>query len=282
MKHLWIIDDISSTTIFYRKYSVGKEIDPDLVSGLLSALHQFSEVELDQHGIESITMGGLAWTYVDNKDYDMLFICADDKTTNPHIMKSRLEAIRNAFLQQYNLTPEIWKKKWNGDVTEYQDFSEITDTYIRDWKEAEKIVNVAELFDLLGVFQQIFNLILNIIRLNFFNQEYEQITTEINNKLKATINSEEFSQEDELKKIEFFNQTGWNIITINPANVSASILQKALLTLTKSMKDIISVKLGKMLTLHSLSQEVFPYLLSNWNLISSLNMEKKILSLFLT
>ena len=54
-------------------------IDQDLVSGLLSALHNFSEVELKHQGIESIEMAGLTWTYLDSKDIFLLLIAADDK-----------------------------------------------------------------------------------------------------------------------------------------------------------------------------------------------------------
>jgi len=55
MEHLWLIAKESSATIYYRNYTQEK-IDPDLVSGLLSAFNNFSEVELHGTGIESINM----------------------------------------------------------------------------------------------------------------------------------------------------------------------------------------------------------------------------------
>ena len=78
MKHIWIIDDLSSTAVFYKNYTA-MDLDQDLVSGLLSALHNFSEVELKHQGIESIQMSGLSWTYLDSKEYSLLLIGADDK-----------------------------------------------------------------------------------------------------------------------------------------------------------------------------------------------------------
>ena len=78
MQHIWMIEKNSGTTLFYRNYADIK-IDPDLVSGLLLALNNFSEVEMRQNGIESINMGGLKWCYVHNPTFDILLISADSK-----------------------------------------------------------------------------------------------------------------------------------------------------------------------------------------------------------
>ena len=41
-------------------------LDEDLISGLLAALNQFTTYEFQQ-GIESIEMGGLRWSYLEDK-----------------------------------------------------------------------------------------------------------------------------------------------------------------------------------------------------------------------
>ena len=58
MKHFWVIYSQSSVSLFYKNYS-DFILDPDLVSGFLSALNYFSESELDSQGIQSMEMTGL-------------------------------------------------------------------------------------------------------------------------------------------------------------------------------------------------------------------------------
>lgn len=279
MKHLWIIDGESSTTIFYRNYSHQK-IDPDLVSGLLSALNNFSEVELKQTGIESVNMGGLKWVYLNERDYNMLFIAADEKNTNPNVMKSRLDVIRNTFLAEFELTPENWISRWNGEVIQFEQFKETVDMLNEQWKKAEKIMSTAELFDLLGIFQQVLNLYINIIKLNFFGESYEEVITKIQNIVHQIQDMEQFKSDPEIQKIDFDEERGWNVINVNPAQVDPDDLEKVLLFITRQIRKFIGEKMGKMLALHSLNQEIFPFLLSNWQLLKRLRLEKKLLSIF--
>ncbi len=97
MKHIWIINQNSGTTLFYQSYSVS-ELDPDLVSGLLSALNTFSEVELKSHGISAIEMGGMKWVYLGKPDFGILLIAASDMSTNTPLTKARLEVISKMFI----------------------------------------------------------------------------------------------------------------------------------------------------------------------------------------
>lgn len=280
MKHLWIIDNESSTAVFYRNYSQ-TNTDPDLVSGLLSALHNFSEVELKSHGIESINMGGLSWVYLEDKQFNLLFIAADDKGTSPNVMRSRLEVIKNAFYSEFDLTAKKWKEIWHGRVVDFEKFKETSDIYNEQWMQAEKIATTAELFDMLGIFQQIFNLYLNILKLNFFGESYKDIIDKIQLSLKNVKELDQFKQDAEIKKIEFDEKQGWTVISINPAVANPDNLQKVLLNITRTIKDLITLKLGPMLAIHSFTTEIFPFILGNWVLIKKLNLDKKLLSIFL-
>ncbi|MCP4764158.1 MAG: hypothetical protein GY870_20465 [archaeon] len=281
--HLWIIDRLSSTSVFYRNYSDGIKIDPDLVSGLLSALHNFSEIELQHNqGIESILMGGLNWVYVDNKDINLLFICADDRRMDPNITKSRLEVIQNAFIQEFNITVKNWKEDYHGGINRFEKFYKTSDLLLEQWREAEKVTSSAELFDLLGIFQQIFNLYINIIKLNIFNESYKTIIKEIKTTIKNLLISEKINEDSEIYKISFDEHSGWNIFTVNPLNIKdAGLLRKFLLLLTEQIRDLIAKKLGKMLVLDSFNKEIFPFILNNWNLVQKLKIERNLLSIFL-
>ena len=213
MKHIWIIDDLSSTAVFYKNYSA-MDIDEDLVSGLLSALHNFSEVELKgSHGIESIAMGGLSFVYVDNKAYNLLLIAADEKSTDPKTMKFRLEKIMDAFVQRFELTPEKWVEIWNGNVTKYADFYEITDEYISQWRQAEKVMSAANSLDLMGVAQQILNLFTNIIKNAFTSKKEKELHFQILKALTGLLKRPEYNKD--LKSRKFHSTANSNGISLH-------------------------------------------------------------------
>jgi hypothetical protein len=146
--------------------------------------------------------------------------------------------------------------------------------------QAEKIATTAELFDMLGIFQQIFNLYLNILKLNFFGDSYKEIIDKIQLSLKNVKELAQFKQDMESKKIEFDEKQGWNVISINPALAHPDNLQKVLLNITRTIKDLIILKLGPMLTIHSFTSEIFPFILGNWVLIKKLNLDKNFYQYF--
>jgi len=63
--NVWILDSESGITLLYKPY-MDLALDEDLISGLLAALNQFTTYEFQQ-GIESIEMGGLRWSYLEDK-----------------------------------------------------------------------------------------------------------------------------------------------------------------------------------------------------------------------
>lgn len=274
MKHLWIIDDLDSSSIFNRNFSYeGFTIDNELIAGLLSALNFFSELQLpSKQGIESIDMGGLTFTYLIEKDYDLLFIAADEKSTNSNTIRSRLEVIKDVFISEFKLTPQKWKDEYHGGVLDFSIFRRTTDTLINQWKQAEKIMSNAESFDLLGIFQQIFNIFINSIR------EKEKDQSELLGKIGTLIsnikNSEDFRDEPEINKIQF----DVDVININPTRIDQIILENLLFRLTGEIRKIVGSSFG----FNELNDKIFPFLLSNWNLIKKLKIDKQMLNLFLS
>lgn len=281
MKHIWIIDDLSSTAVFYKNYAA-MDIDQDLVSGLLSALHNFSEVELKHQGIESIQMSGLSWTYLDSKEYSLLLIGADEKGTDPKTMKFRLEKILDAFIQRFDLTPERWKEIWNGNVTKYADFYETTDEYITQWRQAEKVMSAANSLDLMGVAQQILNLFTNIIKNAFTSKKEKELHFQILKALTRLLKLPDYQKDLEIQKISFDSEFEWNIITLNPVEVDFTLLEHILLRLINEIKTIFLKYFNIPLYYEQMSQEIFPYLVSSWSLLRKLDIDKKMVSIFLS
>ncbi len=282
LKHIWIIDDLSSTAVFYKNYSA-MDIDQDLVSGLLSALHNFSEVELKgSHGIESIAMGGLSFVYVDNKEYNLLLIAADEKNTDPKTMKFRLEKLLDAFIQLYDLTPERWEEMWNGNVTKFEKFYEVTDEYISQWRQAEKVMSAANSLDLMGVAQQILNLFTNIIKNAFTSKKEKELHYQILKALTGLLKKPEYRNDTQIQKIAFDSEFEWNIITLNPVEVDAILLEQILLRLINEIKSIFLKYFNTPLWYEQISQEIFPYLVSSWSLLRKLDIDKKIVAIFLS
>ena len=152
--NIWILDSDSGVTLLYKSF-MDLLVNEDLVSGLLTALNQFTIMEFKQ-GLESIDMGGLRWVYIMDKEDNLLFVAAGPKDVNAEILRARLNVIRQAFVQEYFSEKEKIKKKWNGNVETYLPFKKIIDQFYSDWLAAETISTIAEFYDILGIFQQIF------------------------------------------------------------------------------------------------------------------------------
>lgn len=253
------------------------QFDPDLISGFLAALNNFSQAELRESGIESIFMSGLSWVYLNDNNLSLLLIAADKKSANPEVTRSRLDVIKNIFVQTYNITPEFWTK---GPVNTqmFVNFAETLDTLREQWAQAEKAMDAAPLFDMLGIFQQILNLLLSIIRSNFFGEKYNAMMGEIQDFSKQL---EEAEKNPELHNISFDPQQGWNVITLNPILLDDTTLKRALFKITKFLKTLIVKNLAHMLALSAFNKEIIPYILSNWELLEKIGVTKPLLEIFL-
>ena len=295
MNHIWIIDRFSSITVFYRNYSP-IEIDPDLISGLLSALHSFSEIGMKQDkGIESINMSGLTWVYVDDQVYNMLFVGCAGKEVDSQLIRYQLEVIQAAFIKEFDLNPNTWKDSWQGgDATIFRTFNTTTDILMDQWEESSKIKTSAEKIDFLGIFQQILNLFTNIVKNNFGDKIRKKIFDKIYKSFLSIKNSNKISDYECSKLIEYDGNEAWNLVKIELTEIPLFMLENFLLELTASYKEIISnfiylykriIPSGTIKTQSSLStdgviSEIFPFLMRNWSLLKRLDIEKKLLLLF--
>ena len=267
-------------TLLYKPY-LDIPVNEDLVSGLLTALNQFTIMEFKQ-GIESIDMGGLRWVYLLDKDSGLLFIIAGGKDVNAEILRPRLNVIRHSFIQEYVKDKgHNWRKNWTGNVEMFNPFKEVIDQYYNDWLAAESVTSIAEFYDILGIFQQLLFDILSVLH-RFNEDSRERVYKKIEVMFENYQNNDYVKSNPELCKISFSRETGINIITINPNNCDILVVEKQIINLIRRVVDTIKSENGHFKTLkYFIEENVITYILNNMSNIQKLNLDKFLLELFL-
>ncbi|MHA2280417.1 MAG: hypothetical protein ACXAC5_06170 [Promethearchaeota archaeon] len=270
----------SGITLVYKPY-MDFPVNEDLVSGLLTALNQFTIVEFKQ-GIDSIEMGGLRWVYIQDKETNLLFIGADSKEVKAEILRARLDVIRHTFIQQYAGQKTSWQGKWTGNVEVYRPFESVIDEYYTQWKQAERITTVAEFFDILGIFQQILNLVINVIEGHLSEKKKNKIYRQIEKMFKSFSKLDIVKKNPGLSQITFQRKIGINVININPMNCDMLVVERQIINLIRRMVEILKNEEGYFESLKLFIEEnIFDYLLSNFSLLNDLNLFTFLLKLFL-
>lgn len=270
----------SGITLVYKPY-MDFPVNEDLVSGLLTALNQFTIVEFKQ-GIESIEMGGLRWVYILDKDTNLLFIGADSKQVTTDTLRSRLDVIRHTFIQQYANEKNRWGTKWAGNVEIYKPFENVIDEYYTQWKQAERITTVAEFFDMLGIFQQILNLVINVIEGHLTEEKKQSIYEKIEDMFKNYSKLDIVKKNPELSNITFQRKIGINIMGINPMNCDMFVAERELINLIKRLVGILNNEEDYFTCVKFFIEEnIYNYLISNFSLLHDLNLFIFLIKLFL-
>ncbi len=270
----------SGITLVYKPY-MDFPVNEDLVSGLLTALNQFTIVEFKQ-GIDSIEMGGLRWVYILDKETNLLFIAADTKEVSGDTLRSRLDVIRHTFIQQYANEKNRWGSKWAGNVEIYKPFENVIDEYYTQWKQAERITTVAEFFDMLGIFQQILNLVINVIEGHLSEKKKNRIYKKIEKMFQNYSQLDIVKKNPELSSIIFQRKTGINVINIYPMNCDMLIVEKQIINLVKRLVEILKDEVGYYTSLKFFIEEnIYDYLISNFSLLNDLNLFIFLIKLFL-
>ncbi len=277
MKEIYIIDQKAGTAIYHRSFGALK-VDPDLISGLLAAMNQLTEVELAGRGIEAIVMGGLAWIYLKHNPLNLLIIAADSRDRIPEVTRSRLEYIIKSFIEFFQITPENWEKVWYGEYSKFNAFNPMIDQLVQQWSQAEGVLGAAELFDILGLYQQLFNMMTNVIRRNFFKEKLIKIKSRMN-EFHASL-KKEWEADAELSKLAYDGNVDWDFMSINPLNVDANKLKILLMQTTLKVEGFIAQGLGRMILLNEFSKEIIPFLVRNWDQLNKLEMLKPLVELF--
>jgi len=277
---LWILNSDSGVKLLYKSF-LKTDADEDIVSGFLTAFHHFSMEEFHQ-SLDSIEMGGLRWIYTLEPKLKLLFVAAGIKSTKTEILMGRLNVIKESFIKEF--TP-VWVKKgrsWDGNMRVFSPFLKVIEDYYGQWEEVESINQVADFFDILGVFQQIFINLRRIVENRMYNKSKSLVLQKIDNVCKQFREQEKFKNQPELENITFSRENWFNIVDINLLKCEKDIVVKYLKSiLTEVVKSLEEVK-GKNLCLKYFSEErVYTYIFNNLELLKDLKLEIFLLKLFL-
>jgi hypothetical protein len=277
---IWILDSDSGVKLLYKSF-LKTDADEDIVSGFLTAFHHFSMEEFHQ-SLESIEMGGLKWIYTLAQDYNLLFVAAGTKIIKTEILMGRLNAIKEAFIKEFELTLLKRVKLWDGNIGVFSPFIKVIEDYYNQWEEVETLAEVADFFDILGIFQQIFIMIRNIIENKMYTKSKDSILKRIEEKYRNLKTQEMFKNQTELKNISFSKESWFNIIDEKLIKCDIVLVIKYLKSLLTEIINILKDVKGNNLCLKYFSEEnVYAYLFNNMKLLKDLKLDTFLLELFL-
>ena len=277
---IWILNSDSGIKLLYKSF-LKTDADEDIVSGFLTAFHHFSVEEFHQ-SLESIEMGGLRWIYILEPKFKLLFVAADVKSVKTEILMGRLNVIKQAFLKEFE---PVWIKKkhsWDGNMNVYLPFLKVIEDYYGQWEEVESISQVADFFDILGVFQQIFILLRNILEKKMYNKSKHLILDRMQKVYNKFRKEEVYKLQPELENITFSKESWFNIIDINLLKCEKEVITKYLKSILRETVSILRDVKGRNLCLKYFSEErVYSYIYNNMELLNDLNLDMFFLELFL-
>ncbi len=278
--NIWILDSDSGVKLLYKSF-LKTDADEDIVSGLLTAFHQFSMVEFKQ-SLDSIEMGGLRWIYILEPKYNLLFVAADTKIINTEILKSRLNVIKNAFIKEFEPTWVKKKYSWDGDINIFLPFLDVLEDYYNQWGEVESLTHVADFFDILGVIQKIFIMLRNVVENRMYSKSKTMILNRIEKFYDDFKNQEQCKSEPELKNISFSKEDWFNIVDINLIKCDKELVIKNIRALLTQVINILRDIKGDNLCFKYFSEErIYAYIFNNLKLLKDLNLDSFLLELFL-
>jgi len=277
---IWILNSDSGIKLLYKSF-LKTDADEDIVSGFLTAFHHFSMEEFHQ-SLESIEMGGLRWIYILEPNFKLLFVAADVKTVKTGILMGRLNVIKEAFIKEFE---PVWIKKkrsWDGNMNVYLPFLKVIEDYYSQWEEVESISQVADFFDVLGVFQQIFIMLRNILENKMYTKSKNLILNQIEKAYNKLKKQEIYLQQPELGNITFSKESWFNIIDINLLKCEKEVITQYLKSnLYETIQVLHDVK-GKNLCLKYFREErVYSYIYNNMELLKDLKLDMFFLELFM-
>ncbi|MFX1391917.1 MAG: hypothetical protein ACFE9Z_17770 [Promethearchaeota archaeon] len=277
---IWILDADSGVKLLYRSF-LKTDADEDIVSGFLTAFHHFSMVEFKE-SLDSIEMGGLRWVYILEEKLKLLFVAADTKHIKTEILLGRLNVIKNAFVKEF--TP-VWEKKghnWDGNINIFLPFLNEIEDYYDQWGKVENLAQMADFFDILGIFQKIVIMLRNVIEKKMYSKSKNMILNIIEKKFKTLKNQKDFKDNPELKNITFSKKSWFNIKDINLIKSDKDLVFKNLKIILSDIVNILKEVKGKNACFKYFSEEkIYAYLYNNMKLLKDLKLDTFLLEIFL-
>ena len=277
---IWVLDSESGNKLLYKSFLKTKA-DEDIVSGFLTAFHHFSMIEFNQ-SLDSIEMGGLRWIYILEQKYNLLFVAAATKNVNTGLLKGRLNVIKNSFIKEYDPVWKRKKKSWDGDINVFLPFLDIIEDYYNQWEEVESLTQVADFFDILGIFERILIMLRNVIENKMYSKSKNLIMNRIEKLYTEFRNRKDFCDEPELENISFSKESWFNLVDINLIKCDKELVLTILKELLRQVVDALREIKGDYLCLKYFREEnVYAYIYNNLKLLKDLNLDLFFLDLFL-
>ena len=273
---IWIIRD---GILIASKSFLDLPVREDLVTGLLSALNTFIVTEFNE-SIESIEMGGLNWIYYYMEEEGLLFVAAEIKDVKIETVKSRLSFIKEDFMMEY-VKGKDWKD-WDGNINIYEPFEEKIEKFYNHWMIAEGLETYADLFDIISIFQQIFNLVHKLIEKQIDSNKRDRIIKSVEFYTRNFKKRVDILYSEELQKISYSSEKGFNIFDIDPSKCNISIVKKQLMNYFAEIIRTIKKELGQELSLlYFNEQKIFSFIFKNLALLKKYQLGDYILQIIL-
>jgi hypothetical protein len=274
------MDAESGVKLLYKSF-LKTDADEDIVSGFLTAFHHFSMVEFKE-SLDSIEMGGLRWVYILEDKFKLLFVAADTKHIKTELLMARLNVIRNSFIKEFEPTWIKKGKSWDGNINVFLPFLKEIEDYYSQWGEVENLAEVADFFDILGIFQKILIMLRNVIEKKMYSKSKTAILNKIENVYKDFKNQQDFKKIPELKNISFDKESWFNIKDINLIKTDKELVIKNLKSILSKIVSILREVKGKNLCYKYFSEEkIYAYIYNNMRLLKDLNLDLFLLNTFL-
>ena len=149
-----------------------------IVSGLLAALNNLSEIEIRDQGIQSIEMRDMRWTYLNSQEKNLLLIAADNKEQSTEIMRSQLVIVLDLFVKKYHIDLKYWEEG-AANLEYFENFDETLKMLAQEWIQVNESTYIGKTLDILAIFQEIFIKYISIIQRNYKKRKYIRILKDL-------------------------------------------------------------------------------------------------------
>jgi hypothetical protein len=271
--NVWIVEKSSGILLFDEK--IGSiETEADLLSGFLSAIYQFAELEMET-GLESMEMGEYNLVYY--VSHDLLFVMAADKDDDLSDLQFKIRSIKDSFLEEF---PEIeqegkeFLQKWSKNREFFKKFKFPIRELVNSWIEVELTTSIAEKMDYAEVYQQIFSRIAKIT-LPLFRQT--KIKKVLEKRLSETLSAHQSVLNiEELSHIYDSSSTFLDILSVNlfSNELTLTTLKTTLNDLCKTVLNVLREYLGDSIFGEEFRTHILPYIKQDYNRIRELELDR--------
>ena len=165
------------------------------------------------------------------------------------------------------------KKSWvDGDINVFLPFRRVIEDFYNQWIEAENLKDVANLFDILRVFQQVLIILRTIIDKKMYSKSRNLILGQIEKKYKDLGKQEEYK--NLLKSITYTRDNWFDIIDANLIKCDYAIILRFLKGIVIQIVSVMKETKGRDLCFKYFSEgELYAYIFNNMKFLKDLNLD---------